>query len=625
MCGINGIIHFETSRNADQFQILRMRDSMHHRGPDGAGLYISKNIGLGHRRLSIIDLSEAGKQPFTTNDGRYTIVYNGEIFNYQELKQELLEYSISFRSASDTEVLLNLYVQYGEACLQKLNGMFAFAIWDHKEHTLFCARDRMGIKPFYYTVYNNSFYFASEPKAIFAAGVPSEINRDALDELLLFRFVAGENMMFRNIKRLLPGHTLTIKNGSLSFNRWWNLPEIIQENRECLPRDPFTWFEETFYSAVRYRTISDVPVGLMLSGGLDSGSIAVALQRIGHEKMAAFTVTFSEAAYNEGHLASEVARKFDLDYYPISIEGSYLMDKLKEAAWYHDEPLIHQNDAQLLALSQFAKPHVSVLLSGEGSDEFLGGYLRYKPLKYFQGLQSLKPLLSLLKYFRSGGIVNRFDKLNRYLSIGTQDGLVLMNASNMYPKDLKNLGYSIDFDRFEYRNQVLKEAKTLYPTEASRQAMYMDIHTHLPSVLDRNDRMTMGAGIECRVPFMDYRILEMAPALPSNLLLRGKKGKRLLFESVAQKLPPQVLHFKKLGFSVPWESYIGKDEVFRSFIDGLTEGKALELFEGLQAKQLMADFKNGDSVAITLIRQLFMIELWITEYLNKVNSTRVPQ
>jgi len=301
------------------------------------------------------------------------------------------------------------------------------------------------------------------------------------------------------------------------------------------------------------------------------------------------------------------------------------MDKLKEAAWYHDEPLIHHNDAQLLALAQSAKPHVSVLLSGEGSDEFLGGYVRYKPLNYFQGLQLIKPLVGLLRYFKSGGIVNRFDKLNRYLSIDTTDGLVLMNATNIYPNDLKKLGYSIDLDRFEYRNQVLQEAKTLYPTEPSRQAMYMDFYTHLPSVLDRNDRMTMGAGIECRVPFMDYRILEMAPALPSHLLLRGKKGKRLLYESVAQKLPPQVLHFKKLGFSVPWESYIGKDEVFRSFIDGLADGKALELFEGLQAKQLMADHKIGDPVANTLIRQLFMIELWFTEYLNKVTSTNFLQ
>ena len=624
MCGIAGILNFNSNKQIDESLLIKMRDIIQHRGPDDAGLYIHQNIGLAHRRLSIIDLSEAGKQPFTSEDGRYIIIFNGEIFNYLELRAELETKGFVFRTKTDTEVLLKLFMLKGIACLEQLNGMFAFAIWDSQEKKITIVRDRVGIKPLYYALYNDTLFFASEPKAILTAGVPIDLNQDGMEELLLFKYIAGENTIFKHIKRLLPGRFMQINSkADVCIKRWWNLPEKIRENRESLPSNPFQWFEETFYSSVKYRTISDVPVGVMLSGGLDSGSIAVALSQNGQRNLAAFTVEFEEKAYNEGHLAKEVANKFGLDYHPICLKGAELQQSLLEATWLHDEPLVHHNDAQMLALSKHAKKHVTVLLSGEGADELMGGYVRYKPLNYYNLLKIASKMSSLLKKLPTNQIVNRFDKLERYLYDSRPSSLVTLNASNVFPIDLLAFGYDIKMEKFEYRNDVLKEANSLYPKEYARQAMYVDLFTHMASVLDRNDRMTMGAGIECRVPFLDFRLMEMIPALPSNFLLKGKKGKYLLFNSIAKKLPNNIRSFKKLGFSVPWGSYLAKDEVFKDYLAKMEQKQDHEIFPRLDSKKIVKNFKQGDILSQALVRQLFMVDQWYNSYYKKFQNLPV--
>jgi asparagine synthase (glutamine-hydrolysing) len=614
MCGIAGIFHLDFEKNADIQILNRMSASIAHRGPDGSGVYIDGPVGLAHRRLSILDLSDNGKQPFISDCGRYVILYNGEIFNFLELKKTLIANGIRFKSNSDTEVLLYLYIKHGKSCLEMLNGMFAFAIWDIIEKRMFIARDRIGVKPFYYTILDNTFYFSSEPKSLFAAGVPKRFDSQHLQELLLFKYVAGENTCFQNIKRLLPGHSLTINNGELQFERWWNLSEKIKMNRERIPKNPYEWFEETFYSSVSYRTISDVPVGLMLSGGLDSGSIAAALYHNGNKDMAAFNVNFEEKEYNEDPLARRVAEKFGLKYHSISLSGQDLYDSLVAATWFHDEPLIHQNDAQMLALSKYAKQYVTVLLSGEGGDEFMGGYVRYKPLRYYESLKWAGQAIEVLKHFNKNVIVNRFDKLSRYLKGNDVANLVLLNASNIYPSDFNNMGFQTNLSQLTYRQKVLSEAIDLYPAEPARQAMYGDLFIHMASVLDRNDRMTMGAGIECRVPFMDYRLMEMIPALPSKNLLKGKKGKYLLVNSVAKKLPTEVLAFKKLGFSVPWEKYMREDEKFVDCLNSIKKGSLNDIIGNFDVHSLFN--KNYYSeVNTALIRQLLMLHIWHETYL----------
>jgi len=615
MCGIAGIFHFDLERSVDSSVLKKMGDSLEHRGPDGDGLLAHKNVGLAHRRLAIIDLSDLAAQPFTASDGRYTIVFNGEIFNFLELKKELENKGVNFRSKSDTEVLLYLYRLYGESMLEKLNGMFAFTIYDKEQNELFIARDRIGIKPFYYQIVNNSFYFASEPKAFFAIGIDAEINNEVLDELLLFRYVAGENTCFKNIKRLLPGYCGKVKlNGDFKVRRWWNLAEKIIANRENVPSNPYQWFEDTFHSSISYRSISDVPVGVMLSGGLDSGSVAVALNHNNQKNLAAFTVAFEQKDYNEGHLARKVAGKFGLNYHEIVLKGPELLKCLDQASWYHDEPLVHQNDAQMLALSSYAKKHVTVLLSGEGGDEFMGGYVRYKPLNHHKILGFVGGASGFLGHVYKGSIVNRFEKLSRYTRGNDLRSLVHLNPSDIYPRDFKMLGKEITLENFDYRNRVYTEAISLYPKEPARQAMYMDLFIHMASVLDRNDRMTMGAGIECRVPFMDYRLMEMIPALDSVHLLKGKKGKFLLSNSVAQKLPNDVLNFKKLGFSVPWESYFRTDERFNDFTSRLSKSETWELFEGIDIKAISKGYQDNDYIANSLVRQVYMVDLWRKAY-----------
>jgi asparagine synthase (glutamine-hydrolysing) len=618
MCGIAGLLNLDLSDlRIDSSLLKNVSDSIKHRGPDGEGFFLDGEIALIHRRLSIIDLTESGNQPFYSEDKRFVIIFNGEIFNYLELRNDLEKKGEVFHTKSDTEVLLRLYIKYGKDCLDKLNGMFAFAVWDKSNKKLFIARDRIGIKPLYYCINNNNFYFGSEPKALFAFGVHKGFDEDILDELILFKYVAGENTCFKNVKRLLPGHLMEIENGHISFSRWWNLPDKVMLNRESIPKNPYEWFEEIFYSSVAYRTISDVPVGVMLSGGLDSGSIAAALHHNGATNVSAFTVGFQEQEYDESILAELVCKKFGLNFNLITLNGDNLYEAIIDATILHDEPLIHQNDAQMLALSRQAKSKVTVLLSGEGGDEFMGGYVRYKPLKYPSVLNIAGKITGILKGLNSKQIVNRFDKLNRYVSGNTLEEMVLLNASNIYPSDFEKIGINIEMDKFQYRFNVIKEAQKIYPTDAARQAMYSDLYIHMASVLDRNDRMTMGAGIECRVPFMDYRLMEMIPALPTNILLKGKKGKKLLYNSVAQKLPEKVLSFKKLGFSVPWDSYVESDSRFSKISNDIKNG-SLDNFIGKFKPITKLDLVNNKTEFMKATsRQLMMLEIWRKNYLEK--------
>jgi asparagine synthase (glutamine-hydrolysing) len=616
MCGIAGILHFDTGRKIDEQQLLSMRDVMVHRGPDGAGHYINGTVGLAHRRLSILDLSENGKQPFASADERYHITFNGEIYNFRELRKDLEAQGWRFRSQTDTEVLLNLYIHEGPAMLDKLNGMFAFVIWDNVEKTLFIARDRLGVKPCYYAVSDNTFYFASEQKSILRAGVSRQLHEEQLAELLQFRFIAGEHTLFKHIHKLLPGHYMFIKDGRITTRRWWHLGEKIAEKRNTLPQEPFGWFEEYVKSSVQYRMISDVPVGLLLSGGLDSSSVAATLHDLGYQDLSSFTVAFDEKEYNEGNLASQVARTFNLNYHEITVTGEELHKQLTEAAWFHDEPLIHQNDAQMLAISKYAKKHVTVLLSGEASDELMGGYVRYKPLNYLRYRKVLQMASPMLKMVLPGKRVN---KLNEYLSIGDAGKQVLYNSASIYPGEFRQMGVTLSENAFSFRMQKLEEAQMVFGNDFARQAMYLDQHTFLCSLLDRNDRMTMGASIECRVPFLDYRLVEQVSAMPSSLLFKGKKGKFLLYNSIGKKLPQEVRQFKKWGFGVPWGKYLKEQEVFRNTLEEMKSNEIWDssIFSQIPVKKLISGFLHDEPGTEAIVRQLLMVHIWTNQYYTK--------
>lgn len=611
MCGICGLIN--PREGVEPALLDEMVDTLQHRGPDARGTWVEGDVGLGHRRLSILDLHERGRQPMADSNARFLIVYNGEVYNFRSLRARLEQRGHIFRTETDTEVLLAMYEEFGEEMLFQLNGMFAFAIWDRTRRVLFAARDRLGIKPFYYAQVGDGLVFGSEQKAILRAGVSKELDSARFTELLYFRYIAGEPTLYRAIKKLLPGHSLRWTEHNLSIRRWWDLSERIRELDEEGPlRAPHEWFRGTFDDAVEARTMSDVPVGVLLSGGLDSSSVVASLGQTLARGMATFTVGFAESEYDEAALARAVAERFGFDFHQIRVEGDSLYQSIQDAAWLHDEPLVHQNDAQMLAISRYAKEHVSVLLSGEGGDELLGGYIRYKPLRFARVLEHV-PVRFLRLLMAVGN--DRVAKLARYLTQGELRRLVLFNSANLYPADLNDDATRVE-EAVSERIRILAEAESVYSGNLPRIAMYADLHTHLCSLLDRNDRMTMGAGIECRVPFLDHRIVEGSMRLPSELLLRGKKGKRLLVESVGYRLPPEVLSFKKLGFSVPWSRHLREGPGFVQALHDMPKSDVFqaEAFQKIDVRSVIERFRQGSRFDEILLRQLMMVHIWHQAY-----------
>lgn len=611
MCGINGILHLQKQKNVDERTLTKMRDSLEHRGPDDKGLFIKNNIGLGHRRLSVIDISSAGHQPFLSEDGRYAMVYNGEIYNYKDFYPELKANGFDIKTSSDTEVLLKLFQLYGLKMLSRLNGMFAFAIWDTEERKLIAVRDRMGVKPLYYSFYNETFYFASEQKALFIAGVPLKISKDGMEEYIFNRFVAGENTLYENIKKVVPGHILTIhESGKTSYEKWWDLKAEIQNQPKI--KNPVEWFRETFDESIKLRMVSDVPVGVLLSGGLDSSSILASLNHQNFRDIQTFNIGFKEKEHNESHLAMRMSERFNYPFHSMHLEDNALYEKLVSSTYFQDEPIMHLSEPHILTLSQMAKPSVKVLLSGEGADELMGGYVRYKALKYPSLLKAIATI-GHMDYFTSKP---RFEKLARYSQIEKGDDLILYNGSNIYPKDIEKTFGITNFPKNAYRKQILEDAKSLYPNNLRRQALYFDQHTYLCSLLDRNDRCTMGASIECREPFLDQRLIAGLGSLDDKWLFTGKKWKYILKTAMKERLPEEILKFKKVGLSVPWGDYLIKSPRFIDELESFSKSDLFNLsfFEGIDAKKLVLNLRKGDTKMIPYIMPLFMMHIWLKNY-----------
>jgi asparagine synthase (glutamine-hydrolysing) len=611
MCGINGIFHLQSQKKVDERLLTKMRDSLEHRGPDDKGLFIENNVGLGHRRLSILDVSAAGHQPFLSDDGRYVMTYNGEIYNFRDFYPELKSNGFDIKTSSDTEVLLKLFQLHGLKMLPRLNGMFAFVIWDKLERKMIAVRDRMGVKPLYYSFYNETFYFGSEQKALFTAGVPLKMAQNGMEEYIFNRFVAGENTLYENVKKVLPGHILTIhESGKITNEKWWDLKEEIQNQPKI--KNPVEWFRATFDDSIRLRMVSDVPVGVLLSGGLDSSSILASLNHQNYKDIQTFNIGFKEKEHNESHLAKNMAEKFDYEFHTMQLEDHSLFDKLVSSTYYQDEPIMHLSEPHILALAELAKPNVKVLLSGEGADELMGGYVRYKALKYPSLLKAIASI-GHMDYFTTKP---RFEKLARYSQIENSDDLVLYNGSNIYPKDIAQTFGINHSPKNEYRNQILADAKELYPNNLRRQALYFDQHTYLCSLLDRNDRCTMGASIECREPFLDQRLVAGLGSLDDKWLFKGKKWKYILKSAMAARLPDEILKFKKVGLSVPWGDYLIKSPEFIDEIESFAKSDLfkMEYFESIDAQKLVANFKKGDTKLIPYLMPLFMMHIWQKTY-----------
>ena len=614
MCGIGGVLHF-SGREVTEESLIHMGNAIKHRGPDDRGIWHKNSIGFTHQRLSIIDTSICGHQPMHSPDGRFTIVFNGEIYNHNEFRDELKAKGYTYHSTSDTEVLLYMYIEYGSSMLHRLNGMFAFAIWDDQKGELFVCRDRYGVKPLYYAKNNTGFYFASEPKAIFAAGVEKEIAQEHINEWLMHRYVSGENTLLKGIKKLLPGYYGFIKeNGTMNLSRWYHLGERIKKHKAIT--SPKEWFEETFHSSVKYRMVADVPVGVLLSGGLDSSSVAASLHHNGFKDIHTFNIAFKNYVYDESAIARKFSESLHYPFHSIHLEGHDLYDTLNNSIYHLDEPLAHMNDPQILAISSFAKKHVKVLLSGEGADEIMGGYVRYKPFKYIKLRHSLNFILKFTPEKYKG---KRLKKLERYLKSGNLNQLIVSNASNYFESDFDELGLQYLGIANPYRAEVISEAQEVYPGDPLRQLLYYDQHTYLQSLNDRNDRATMAASIECREPFQDYRLIEGLGTLDLKWLTSGKKGKRILKEAMQPYLPEYITSYKKVGLSVPWIRQIKESEELLEQWNQFTTKPELNnaVLEKVNIQRVINQINKGEySKYESLVLQFFMYHIWQKNYIS---------
>jgi len=553
MCGIAGLLVKMAEARVDPDLLVRMRDTMVHRGPDDEGIYTDGPLGLCHRRLSIIDI-KAGHQPMHDSNSRYWIVFNGEIYNHRDVRRELEQRGHHFQTESDTEVIINTYIEYGAECVQRLNGMFAFAIWDTQMCSLFLARDRLGVKPLYY--YNSAevFVFASEIKAIFASGkVKSRLATDKVWEYFSYRGTAGENTLFAGICSLPPGHWMHMTTEGIEIRQYWThrrdkfpVPCTLDSSAER--------FEELLTDAVRIRLMSEVPLGTFCSGGVDSSLVtAIAARQLG-EGVNTFSVGFSDAAYDETRYARIVAKRYSTQHHELVVENADFASHLEDLVWLNDEPLHFANSVQIYALSRLAKQSVTVVLTGEGADELFLGYPRYHIPQILNRIHRLRPVLRpLLGVLGDMSRDHRIRKLEYFLRYDI-DSAILANSITNDAESVDALLAPHLAHTQTYRETVLAHYRDL--RDIGARLSFQDQHTYLVSILNRQDKMSMGASIEARVPFLDYRVVEFANTLPSNCRTQWPRGKELVKRVARKYLPDEVVYRRKSGFGVPLGAWL---------------------------------------------------------------------
>lgn len=536
-----------------------MGDALAHRGPDDEGLYVDETAGLAHRRLSIIDLKH-GHQPMQNVDGSVCLAYNGEIYNYHHLRSQLIASGSVFQTHSDTEVVLKAYEVFGEDCVKHLRGMFAFAIWDVGRKRLFLARDRLGIKPLYYAVSCGKLFFASEIKAIVAAGgVRAALNDTVIPELLANRFVAGPQTLFRGIQKLLPGHTLTwSKESGIRTCRYWHLPETLTPSDAPIDLEAkrlLIRLEES----LRSHLVSDVPIGLFLSGGLDSTALGALMAPMVHEPIKTFSVVFRNAAEDESHWARMASAAIGSEHYEVDVTPEMFFDALPQMVWQEDEPLAFPSSVALYYLSRLAAEHVKVVISGEGSDELFLGYNRYRVTAVNEALGRLYGA-SIPQRWRNAVKANieRMPRgIRHYMArsfLGQPPGIrgLFFENFSLFPASMQ--AGALRDPELLWDNDPYQAAGDFYqaaPGTSLDRMSYADLQTYLVELLMKQDQMSMAASVETRVPFLDHHFVEYAAALPARYKLHGWTTKAILREAVREHVPPAILKRRKMGFPTP--------------------------------------------------------------------------
>jgi asparagine synthase (glutamine-hydrolysing) len=569
VCGICGIFEYERWTDMLGDTVHRMNQTMVHRGPDDEGVFVGPGIGLGHRRLSIIDLS-GGHQPMSNEDGTIWVLLNGEIYNYPELREGLLRRGHKFATRSDTEAIVHLYEDYAEECFAKLRGMFSIAIWDSRKRKLVLARDRVGKKPLFYAADKDRILFGSELKALQAADLLSrEIDELALSDYFSFGYIPAPKTIYRAVRKIMPGHYLVASANGIRETCYWNLSFANIEERS----EP-EWGEtlrDMLCEATRIRLMSDVPLGAFLSGGIDSSSVVAMMSRLMKRAVTTCSISFEEEKYNEAEYAQQVSKLFSSDHHEETVHANAveIVDKL---AWHYDEPFADSSAIPTYYVSKMARRHVTVALGGDGGDESFAGYRRYK-LDYYENrlrrhvpaslrrsvfgpLGRWYPALAWAPRMFRGK--STFQSLSRSPLEGYFNSVSYFrpgDKAQLFTADFRShLG---DYDSIEVFRHHYDRAETNDPLS---KIQYVDIKTYLSDdILTKVDRASMAVSLEVRAPMLDHKFLELAAAIPSELKLRGGTGKYILKKALEPVLPANILYRPKQGFAIPLGIWFKRD------------------------------------------------------------------
>jgi asparagine synthase (glutamine-hydrolysing) len=559
------------------------------------------NLGLGMCRLSIIDIA-GGHQPISNEDGSMWIVYNGEIYNHDELRSRLAAKGHRFRTRSDTEVVLHSFEEYGEECVSHFNGMFAFAIMDIPRRRLFIARDRMGIKPLYYHKSDGIFLFASEIKTILSQpDIKPVLNHGRMAEFMTFRYVAGRETLFKDIFELEPGSFLVLENGCISSRRYWNYQ--VSEGGEISEAEGMERIEDTLRDSVRYRTMSEVPIGTINSGGIDSSLVSYYLSEIKGAPVETFCVGFDEEEFDERPYARVVADQIRSRHHEITVGSKEFAANLRSLIWYNDEPLNHPNSIPMFLIFRYARQShgIKVMLSGEGADELFAGYGWYVTASLKERLQPLRPLVQLASLTGH----RKIKRLNQILS----DTEPLLTVNSVLSDDVVSSiipDASFDFD----------DRHRLIPRDPGGNLLSWmlnyDQRGYLVSILQRQDRMSMATSVEARVPFLDHRLVMLANTLPSALKVKGRVTKYILKKVAEKHLPPELVNRKKVGFTIPIGRWFREENGLKPYLELLTDRLAVQrgIFNRPYIERVVDEHLNESKDHGEILWSLINFELW---------------
>lgn len=624
MCGICGLVYKDPDRHVESDTVKRMTARLVHRGPDDHGYYFDRNVGFGHRRLSIVDLA-GGHQPMTNADETIWIVYNGEIYNHRDLRRDLETRGYRYRTLSDTETIINTIAADGSAGLHKLRGMFAFALHDRRANSVFIARDRLGIKPLYYVDTPEFFAFASEIKALLELpGICRELNHRALLQVLALKYTCDDTTLFCGIHKLEPGHYLELKDGIVSIVRYWDCGHI-QIDPAISEQDAAARLRELLDESINLRLMADVPLGMFLSGGIDSTIIAARMARMVERPIATFSVAFAEREANELEYARLAARHAGADQHEVTMSTEDFFQLLPRMIYHEDEPIAHPSSVALYKVSELAGKHVKVVLTGEGSDELFGGYERYYQTLYnFRADRLLRwvlpaslrrrvirPMIDALPYklpYR-----NKAVRTVMYLDADLES-LLLDNYSTFSRAWLKRLlsgslwqgidpgtVYAAYFEHYSRSSSDSPLARMLYA----------DVKTYLVELLMKQDQMSMAASIESRVPFLDHKLVEFAFQLPDRMKIKRLDTKRVLRRAFRNDIPQAILTRPKAGFPVPIRRWFANEyhDAARRMILG-DDSLCLELFDRSVIEQMFQLHRTGKYNYSDQIWTLLNLEIW---------------